>query len=333
VTDPVEAAAEPAVDERVGSRVNATARDLLVRGRRAARPLPKVDGLAGLPPHERHAALERLRVELYAIASVVAEDTVEHAVRERSDHPPYGLVRSGYTDWRMVLANPTTVEEGSIEDFYALGKAFVDTMVFHLDAAFRELRADDRRAWMLARLDELLALFRVDAGPATRGRLRDGLTFIYGGLQFGAAVSIQLAEVMNRVLDDSGIRLSSAEKAEVLSRSSRPALRMAALNFDHVIVVYQAFLSPPARPGGPQWVAPSHFAVQQRDGRPWSIDFRPDEIVAGKPHTARVDSVTTTYSTHGCPARVSPTGAVPPISRLWHWGVRLAHDTGLLSFL
>jgi len=270
-------------------------------------------------------------VELYAISSVIAEGAVERAYASRAEHPPYGLVRSGHTDWRMVLATPKEVAEGEIDSFFALGKAYVDTMVFHLAAEFTALKASDK-AWMVQPLEDLLALFRVDAGPATKGRVRDGLSFVYGGLHFGTGVSVQLAEVMARLLaphDD----LTADQRAEVMARSSRPAHRFAALNFDHVIVAYHEFLGPPdpRTPIGQRWFDADRFTVQvDAGGTPTAVDIRPEHLSAGKPTTPRLASVPTTWATHGCPARISPTGATPPITRLWTWAVDLAHIAGLL---
>lgn len=326
--DPAEEPLDEPGDESVGSRLAVKARQLTRKGQRVVGQLPTPEALAAMPAPKRHAVLEGLRIELYAISSILAEGTVERAYRHREERAPYGLVRSGHTDWRMVLASPHTVEEGSIDSFYNLGKAYVDTMVFHLDQEFDEVRQHER-SWMLERLESLLALFRVVAGPATKGRLRDGLSFIYGGLHFGTGVSVQLVEVMNRLLEADG--LSADEKAEVMARSSRPAYRLAALNLDHVILAYHAALAPPERPGGPQWFDPDQFEVQRADGRPRTVDFRHDRLVAGKPHTARIDTTAPTWVTHGCPARVSPTGASPPITRLWSWAVELGLQTGLLE--
>lgn len=312
----------------MGGRLSVKSRKLLARGRAAVGELPTPEALAKMPEVKRHNVLEGLRVELYAISSILAERAVRRAFQDRDESPPYGLVYSGHTDWRMVLATPHPVEEGSIDSFYKLGKAYVDTMVFHLNSEFQEVRHSDEE-WMVSRLESLLALFRVTAGPATRGRLRDGLSFVYGGLHFGTGVSVQLVELMDRLLEPYG--LSADDKVAVMRRSSRPALRLAALNFDHVIVAYHEFLAPPERPGGPQWFDPAHFTVQQVDGRPHAVDFRPELLVGGKPHPARLDTVKTTWSTHGCPARLAPTGGESPIARLWAWAVDLAAITGLLS--
>lgn len=317
------------VEESVGSRLSVKARQLTKKGRRVVGQLPAPEALAAMPEGKRHALLEGLRIELYAISSILAEGAVERAYRDREERAPYGLVRSGHTDWRMVLASPHTVEEGSVDSFYNLGKAYVDTVVFHLDREFAEI-GHHETGWMVERLESLLALFRVGAGPLARNRMRDGLSFIYGGLHFGTGVSVQLVEVMNRLLDaEDG--LGPEEKAEVMARSSRPAFRMAALNLDHVILAYHDLLAPPERPGGPQWFDPAHFQVVRADGRVRTVDFRPDRLVAGKPHTPRIDKVNPTWVTHGCPARVSPTGASPPIARLWAWAVQLALQTGLLG--
>jgi hypothetical protein len=291
--------------------------------------VPTVTELTAMAADKRHRVLEGLRVELYGIASILAEGVVDRANQSRDEHPPYGLVRSGHTDWKLILASPKTVEAGSIKDFYALGKAYVDTMVFHLSRHFDDVGHSDQ-AWMASRLEELLALFRVGAGPGTLARMRDALSFIYGGLHFGTGVSVQLAEVMVRLLD-AYPGLGPAERAAVMARSNRPALRLAALNLDHVIVAYQDFLTPPQYPSGPQWFDPDRFAVQEVDGRSMAIDFRPQDLVAGKPHTPKIDRVQPTFETHGCPARISPTGGTPPITRLWSWCVDLARETGLLG--
>ncbi|MGH9226347.1 MAG: hypothetical protein ACRD2W_21735 [Acidimicrobiales bacterium] len=319
--------AEPAADQ-VGSRLSAKGRELVARGQNAVRTLPTAEKLAALPDGVRHERLESLRVELYGISSVLAEATVERAYRDRAERPPYGLVRSGHTEWRMMLDEPRPVNKGDIDGFYVLGRAYVDTMVFHLHREFQELPQSDR-AWMFDRLEDLLALFRMGAGPQAKARMRDALSFIYGGLHFGTGVSVQLAELMNRMLD--GYGLAPDDKVEVMLRSSRPAMRFAALNLDHVIVAYTSFLGAPSFPGGPQWFDAAHFEVHEVDGRPRAIDVRPDELQAGKPHTARIAAVKPTWATHGCPARVSPSGAATPIQRLWTWAVELARDTGLLE--
>lgn len=316
-------------EEEVGSRLSVTTRRLLRRGLAAVGAVPTVAEFAAMDDDKRHRLLEGLRVELYGIASILADAVVERALRDRGEHPPYGLVRSGHTDWKMVLASPTTVEAGAIGDFYALGKAYVDTMVFHLSRQFEEVHHSDR-AWMVDRLEELLALFRWNASRATQARMRDALSFVYGGLHFGTGVSVQLAEVMVRLLDGYA-GLTVADRADVMARSGRPALRLAALNFEHLIVAYQDFLDPPAYPTGPQWFDRDRFAVQETDGRPRSIDFRPEDLLAGKPHTAKLDPVHPAYDTHGCPARISPTGGTPPIARLWTWCVELTRETGLLG--
>jgi hypothetical protein len=316
-------------EAEVGSRLSVSTRRLLKRGRAAIGALPTVAEVTSMPADKRHRVLEGLRLELYAISSILADGVVERAYRDRAEHAPYGLVRSGHTDWKLVLASPKTVEEGAIDGFYPLGKAYVDTMVFHLTRHFAEVAESDQ-GWMVTRLEELLALFRVGAGSATQARMRDGLSFIYGGLHFGTGVSVQLAEVMVRLLDGYP-DLTPADRAAVMTRSSRPALRLAALNLDHVIVAYHEFLEPPEYPSGPQWFDPGRFVIREADGRPQLIDFHPEHLVAGKPHTRKVENVQPTYDTHGCPARISPVGASPPITRLWTWGVELSRATGLLG--
>jgi hypothetical protein len=311
------------------------ARELRDRGREAAAELPSRDDLAERPDDERRAFLERLRVDLYAISSLVAEATVQRAFRDRDEHPPYGLVRSGHTDYRMLLANPKTVTEGSVESFYDFGKAYVDTMVFHLDRELNAQLASDR-GWMLQQLDLMLALFSIGAGPATRARLRDRFAFIYGGLHFGTSVCVQLTEVMSRLLGPYN-GLTSDDKVEVMSRSAHPANRLAAFNVDHVIIAYQDLLAPvqpSAALGGPataRWFDATKFVVQEVDGRPRRIDFRNEEGLGGRPRGRKLLEVPTTYSTLGCPARVAPGGGPSAIATLWSWAVTLAQQLGFLG--
>lgn len=237
----------------------------------------------------------------------------------------------------MLVVSPEAVQEGTVTSYLELGKAYVDTMVFHLDRQFKDA-GDEGQAWMTRRLEDLLALFRVGAGPLTRSRMRDALSFVYGGLHFGTGVSVQLAEVMNRLLGPSG-HMTAGEKAQVLHRSVRPAYRLAALNIDHVVYAYQA-LQGPVTPGNPPspgqaatatWMRAEAFHVQESGGRPWRVDLRDDALRSAGPRGTRLEDVTTTYQTQGCPARVSPTGGPSPIATLWSWCVDLAHDTGLLG--
>ncbi|MCA1692545.1 MAG: hypothetical protein ABR540_13930 [Acidimicrobiales bacterium] len=330
--------------ESVGSRVVLKARELRTSGRAALGDLPSVEELTALPEDDRRRVREGLRVELYAISSLVAEATVERARQRRADHPPFGLVRSGHTDYRMLMDSPETVTEGTIGGFYALGKAYVDTMVLHLDGQMKDWIASGE-GWKLDRLDRLVELFRVGAGPMTRPRLRDRFSFIYGGLHFGTGVCVQLAEVMVRMLG-AYPDLTADERVEVLLRSARPANRLAAFNVDHVVIAYQDLLGPapipsslsapatPLRgPLGPQamrWFSPDKFAVEDVEGQPWRIDFSNEETLGGRPRGGKLLDVPTTYATQGCPARISPTGGVSPIAGLWDWCVHLVRDLGLI---
>jgi hypothetical protein len=276
--------------------------------------------VAAQPADERHQLLEDLRLELHAISSVVADDTVALALDDRPAYPPYGLVRSMHADSRMLVADPEPVEKGSTKSFYELGKALVDTTVFHLHRQFQHYRGSDR-AWMVERLEHLLALFRIEAGPMSKARMRDGLSFVYGGLHFGTGVCVQLAEVMTRLLA-AFPDATAEERRSAMARSIRPAYRLAALNIDQVIFAYQGLQAPAA--GGSSWMKAEAFGVQTSDGRPWRIDFDDYDLLDGR-------SVSITYETLGCPARTSPTGGASAIADLWAWTVELAAELGLLE--
>lgn len=251
------------------------------------------------------------------MCSVVADEVVHRARRARPSYPPYGLVRSMHSQSRMVLAEPPPVAEGDIDSFRALGMAYVDTTVFHLHRRLEELRHPDR-AWLLLRLEALLALFRLHADPAGRERMRDAPSFLYGGLHFGTGVCVQLVEVMDGLL----FELPAEDRAPVLDRSLRPALRLAGVNVAHVVGAYQHLQ---ARVGRLGWMDPERFVVVRTDGVPWRVDLADDGLGAG------VGDTPPTYTTLGCPARSSPSGETSAIAVLWSWCVDLARNTGLLG--
>jgi len=315
------------VAETAGKRLALRAQEIS-RGASLER-LPKPEQLAERSEEERHDLLDDLRIELFAVSSIVADACVGRARRERPAFPPYGLVHSRHTELRMVVADPGPVAAGAIDGFLALGKAYVDTTVFHLHGTFAELRGD--RGWLIDRLEQLLALFRVGAGPATRSRMRDGVSFVYGGLQFGTGVSVQLAEVMAAMLaaDPS---LPASEKAAVLSRSSSPAYDVASFSVSEVLRAYQRLQSPTRRStmgaSSQSWMDPARFVIREQDGRPWRIELGDENLLASS--TPPQDGLHS-YTTLGCPARISPSGATSPIAALWSWCVELAHDTGLLG--
>ena len=281
--------------------------------------VPRTEQLARKSPTRRREILDDLRVDLYALSSLLADAAVHRARWLRSAYPPYGLVRSGYSASRLVVAEPEPFADGSITSFDALGKAFVDTTVFHLHAAWHEQR--HAGGWVLDHLEELLSLFRDAAGPAGEARMRDGISFLYGGLHFGTGVSVQLVEVMAAVLDADG-RFGLDDRAAVLQRSSRPALRLAALNVEQVVGAFQGLQASGHRKG---WMAPERFVLTSSDDGPVRIDLREDAL-SGEGRGSF------TYATLGCPARVAAgDSGVSPIAGLWSWSIELARDTGLLA--
>lgn len=282
--------------------------------------LPTPADLAERAPAERHAFLESVRGELYDLAAVVADETFARARREAPAFPPYGLAQSRFTALRAVSDHPEPYPEGSVPDYLALGRALVDTTVFHLDGCLAEMRRSDQAA-SLRRLDQLLGLFRVDADQTAGGtsRVRDPFSFLYGGMHFGVSVCVEMAEVMDRVLAAKGFTEPEA-RASVMRRSTRPLHQLASLNLDDVPAVYRLLHG-----GSGQWLAPERFAVvNAEEGK--RVDFRSDALPHGRSHT---------YRTRGCPARHRPgAGAgAGPITGLWSWTVDLAVATGVLRAL
>jgi len=283
-------------------------------------PLPGRDEAAALDEAARHQVLEGLRLELHAISSILADATLARVLDQRPSYPPYGLVRSMHTESRMLLSEPDPVPEGAVTTFLELGKALVDTTIFHLDREFHEQGHSDR-TWMIRRLEDLLALFRIGAGPLAKARMRDGLSFIYGGLHFGTGVCVQLAEVMARLLD-AFPAASPDERAAVMARSIRPAYRLAALNIDEVIFAYKDLQAPGS--DSSTWMKGEAFVVQTAEDRPWRIDLGDQDLLDTRP-------ISVAYETLGCPARTSPEGGSSAIAELWSWTVELAHDLELIS--
>jgi len=298
--------------------VPALVRALREHGADGLAPVPRAEQLARKSPSRRREILDELRVDLHALSALLAEAAVERARRHRPDYPPYGLARSGYSASRLVAADPEPFPKGSIASFDALGKAFVDTTIFHLRATWNEQR--HHHGWVLERLEELLAPFRAAAGPAAEPRMRDGISFLYGGLHFGTGVSVQLVEVMATVLEADG-RFGPEERVAVLHRSTRPALRLAALNVEQVATAFQNLQDGGTRAG---WMAPGHFSLLTAGDGPARIDLR-DDALPGEEERF-------TFATLGCPARVAMADGGPSaITGLWSWCVDLARDTGLLE--
>lgn len=307
-----------------GGRVLLRLTDLRARGARALEELPDRRELADASPDSRRQTLDHLRVELYALTAMLADVIMRRALTDRGSYPPYGLARSMFSEWGMLKVHPDAYEEGSITSFFELWKAFVDTTVLHLH---RELGAQ-RHAdllWAVERLDALMPLFTARADSRTVARLRDTQTFLYGGMQFGTSVCVQLAEVMARKLG--GMGLEAAAQRKVMARSVAPAHRLAAMSQERTLHAYRSLLStaddtPTEGRLRPGWLDADLFTVQERDGAPHSVALREGQTD---------EDVPAAFTPLGCPARIATTGDRSPIAGLWRWCVEASHDTGLLA--
>jgi hypothetical protein len=319
------------MSESTGKRVALRAQEIS-RGI-AFQRLPTPEVLEKMSAEERHAAQEDLRVELFAVSAILADATVGRARREREAFPPYGLVLSRHTELRMIVSNPEPVAAGAVDSFLALGKAYVDTTVYHLHAALGEVRGEGR-GWLEERLEKLLELFRVGASQASRARMRDGVSFLYGGLHFGTAVCVQLAEVMASMLE-SDPSLTAADKAAIMTRSSKPAFDLADFSVSGVVQTYQRLQSATRRSvvgkSSQGWLDPDRFTIREADGRPWRIDLKEEGLPSPDESPGSGADALHSFTTLGCPARISPVGGASPIAALWTWCVELALQTGLLG--
>lgn len=307
-----------------GSQVSRRVTDLRTRGAAALEDLPDPKAFAAQPRKARHEVLDGLRVELYALTALLADDVLRRAYRDRASYPPYGLGKSMFATWGMLKVFPEAYEEGSLASFFDLWTGFVDTMVLHLHRELGEERHSDN-AWRVERLDALLPLFLTVGNQRTAARLRDTQTFLYGGLQFGTSVCVQMVEVMARLLRPTG--LSPADRRAVIARSPAPALRLAAMNLDRALPTYRGLLStakdtPSEGRKRPGWLNAERFAIQEHDGAPYTVVLRDPDAERG---------TTTTYTTLGCPARIATGGEDTPITALWRWCVDVAGDAGLLG--
>lgn len=319
-------------EAELGEAFGIRARRILAGGPDGLGDLPDPRDVQSMSPEDRHVILDRLRIELYALASIIADRTVDRSLAARERWPPYGLARSLFSDFGVISAFPSALPEGSISDFRMLGKALIDTTVYHLDAFIKELKKSDE-AWLLDRLGRVLALFRLGADRKSQARMRDSFSFMYGGLQFGTSTCVQLTEVMARLLR-SHPGLNPDRKAEVMKRSIRPAYDLASVNIDDVAWAYSK-LQPagagaqpgtPANPAG--WMDPEKFAIKRSGDEAWKIVLITDLEVGS---AERIQEAKSRYTTHGCPARISLLGSRSPIGRLWEWSVDAAHKTGLLE--
>jgi hypothetical protein len=303
-------------------------RDILAVGPEGLERLPDATDLSGWAAPERHVVLEGLRGELYDVASVVADRTLRRARDLRGAFAPYGLVRSLFSQLRVVAADPRPFEQGSIDGFTGLGRAYVDTLVFHLERELAAMRGSDLR-WVVERLEQLLALYRTGAGRSGQARVRDPFSFMYGGLHFGASVSVQTVEVMTRLL--CGVEeLPAGEKVAVMLRSSRVLYEVAAVNLEDIPEAYRQLSATP-RGARATWFSAESFVVHAEEGRPHRIDLRPDLVLALPGVSGPAAAGPPRYETRGCPARTAASGGPGAIAYLWRWCSELGLATGLIG--
>lgn len=302
--------------------------DLRARGPEALAVLPEREEWAAASDQERHRVLDELRVELYALSALISDAVVRRVVADRSSFPPYGLARSKFSEFGMLSVFPDPYEEGSIESFYVLWKAVVDTAVLHLHREISERRRSEE-SWSVERLARVLPAFAAAEQEDKQPRKRDPMSFIYGGLQFGVSVCVQLIEVGVRVLRRHEPDLPTDEQVAVLRRSIGPAYRLAAYNQEQALATYSQLLSSASdtpvegreRPG---WLSADLFTVQYAHGRPWRVALNLAELDEDP-------SADTGYRRLGCPARLTVEAEETPIATLWGWCLEVARDTALLG--
>lgn len=311
----------PSPARRVAQRLS----DLRARGPQALADLPDEQQWAVASDHDRHELLSELRIDLYALTALLAHAVVRCAIAERASYPPYGLARSRFSEWRVLSATPEPYERGSLDSFYALWTAFVDTMVFHLYAELSARRSSPH-AWTVDGLERLLPLFAAGDDATAQTRKRDAATFIYGGLQFGTSFCVQLVEVEMRALRRHVPEVSGEQCAAILARSSGPAYRLAALEFAQALSIYEKLLTQPddtptQAHTTPGWLDVDRFVVQQSHGQPWRVALaHTNDPIPGA-----------VASRLGCPARIAADDRETPIDGLWRWCVEVASAAGLLQ--
>lgn len=314
------AMAQPSSGRGLPERVS----DLRARGPQALSSLPDADQWASTSDDDRRRVRDELRVELYAVTALLTDAVVRRALDARGSFPPYGLARSRFSELGMLSASPEPYPQGSIDSFAALWRAMVDTTVLALHRELSARRRSPQAAWTVEHVAGLLPLFTAD-DPHQQARKRDPITFVYGGLQFGTSVCVQLAEVQTRVLGRHS-RLTAEQRAAVLTRSAGPAVRLAGLDLDTALSAYRGLLSsasdtPSEGRDKPGWLDSARFAVQPADGPPHKVVLTDADRFTADADTARL----------GCPARLPGEGGGTPIRQLWGWCVECARHAGLLA--
>lgn len=302
--------------------------DLRTRGPDALAVLPEREDWAATSDEDRHQVLDDLRVELYALSALISDSVVRRLVADRPSFPPYGLARSKFSEFGMLSVFPDPYEEGSIASFYVLWKAVIDTAVLQLHREISERRRSEA-SWSIERIARVLPAFAAAEEPDKQPRKRDPMSFIYGGLQFGASVCVQLTEVGVRVLRRDEPDLATDERVAVLQRSLGPAYRLAAYNQEQALATYSQLLSsasdtPAEGREHPGWLNADLFSVQYAHGRPWRVALNLAEIQEDP-------SAETGYRRLGCPARLTVETEDTPIATLWSWCIEVARDTALLG--
>lgn len=305
-------------------RITQRLHDLQARGEAALSPLPSGKALAEMPADARSGRLDELRVELYALSALLADGVVRRAVDDRASFPPYGLARSRFSELGMLNIHPDPYEDGSIGDYLTLWQAFVDTVVLHLHREVSTRHHADADAWTVNGVKELLGVFTAD-DPDKKARMRDPTSFLYGGLQFGTSVCVQLVEVGSRVLRRETPDLDAEQRRDVLLASTGPAYRLAVLDLDRALAVYKGLLStredtPEAGRDRPGWLDAARFTVDRPGGGPQRLNLVGPE-----------DETTGSEDRLGCPARITVGGDDSPIGMLWRWSVEVAWQVGLLE--
>lgn len=259
------------------------------------------------------------RRELYAIAAVLTQSTVDHAIATAYQRPPYGLTTP--------LGSPDEEEESYSELKYGLGAT--------LQHAYKEVAESRQMRPIVERLDYAVGAFR---GGRGEHRYESARRLMNSGIGTACKLTVDCLDVVVATSLNAEPNRTLEEIAQIAHASVGVVHKVAAVNIDQLSAA-SATIEAAARHSREQEQV---LAVKSgKDGQEY-VDFikpvgrldHPHTILRGLRPTNRyysyIGDIACENDTLGCPALVRLNGANAN-EKLWHWTVGIAAQNGTLA--